>query len=135
MLDQGTSSPAHKPEEIAYPAFLENESLDHAASTLDSAADFGASSAAETHSDIPEQELSDDPSTWSVEEVILFLKQRDPQTPTPVEDVFRQHHIDGKAMLMLQLDNMVADMGLNLEPALKLFDYTEKLQEEKCIDL
>ncbi|XP_066214096.1 sex comb on midleg-like protein 1 [Saccopteryx leptura] len=135
MLDQGISHPAHNPEVLAYPPLLESERLDHAASTLHNTADCGASSAAETHSDMPGKVLSADPSTWSVEEVILFLKQRDPQTLTPVADVFRQHDIDGKAMIMHQLDNMIEDMGLKLGPALKLCDCIEKLREEKCIDL
>ncbi|XP_066214125.1 sex comb on midleg-like protein 1 isoform X2 [Saccopteryx leptura] len=135
MLNQGISHPAHNPEVLAYPPLLESERLDHAASILDNTADCGASSAAETHSDMPGKVLSADPSTWSVEEVILFLKQRDPQTLTPVADVFRQHDIDGKAMIMHQLDNMIEDMGLKLGPALKLCDCIEKLKEEKCIDL
>ncbi|XP_066213490.1 sex comb on midleg-like protein 1 isoform X2 [Saccopteryx leptura] len=135
MLNQGPSSPAHNPEERAHPPLLESESLGHAASALDSAADCGASSAAETHSDIPGKVIPDDPSTWSVEEVILFLKQRDPQTITPVEDVFRQRDIDGKAMLMLQTDIMLNHMGLKLGTVVKLRHYIEKLKQEKCIDL
>ncbi|XP_066104998.1 sex comb on midleg-like protein 1 isoform X2 [Saccopteryx bilineata] len=135
MLNQGISPPAHNPEEIAYPPLLESERLDRAASALHNTADCGASSAAETHSDMPGKVLSADPSTWSGEEVTLFLKQRDPQTLTPVEDVFRQRDIDGKAMIMHQLDNTIEDMGLKLGPALKLCDCIEKLKEEKCIDL
>ncbi|XP_066214084.1 sex comb on midleg-like protein 1 [Saccopteryx leptura] len=135
VLDQGTFRPAHNPEEIAYPPLLQSERLDHAASTLDNTADCGASSASETHSDMPGKVLSADPSTWSIEEVILFLKQRDPQTLTPVEDVFRQCDSDEKATIMYQLDNMIEDMGLKLGPALKLCDSIEKLKEEKCIDL
>ncbi|KAM8752938.1 sex comb on midleg-like protein 1 isoform 1-T1 [Rhynchonycteris naso] len=135
VLDQGTSRPAHNPEGIAYPPLLKNGRLAHAASTLDRAAHLGASSAAETHSGMPEHELSDDPSTWSVEEVILFLKQRDPQTLTPVEDVFRQRDIDGKTMLMLQTDTMLNHMGLKLGTVVKLRHYIEKLKEEKCIDI
>ncbi|XP_066106779.1 sex comb on midleg-like protein 1 [Saccopteryx bilineata] len=82
VLDQGISHPAHNPEVLAYLPLLESERLDRAASTLHNTADCGASSAAEMHSDMPGKVLSADPSTWSVEEVTLFLNQRDPQTHT-----------------------------------------------------
>ncbi|XP_066105613.1 sex comb on midleg-like protein 1 isoform X2 [Saccopteryx bilineata] len=135
VLDQGISHPAHNPEVLAYLPLLESERLDRAASALHNTADCGGNSAAETDSDMPGKVLPDDPSTWSVEEVILFLKQRDPQTLTPIEDVFRERDIDGKAMLMLQTDIMLSHMGLKLGTVVKLRHYIEKLKQEKCIDL
>lgn len=32
-----------------------------------------------------------DPADWSVEEVILFLKEVDPHTLLPLADLFREH--------------------------------------------
>lgn len=37
------------------------------------------------------KQRSDDPSTWSIEDVILFLKGMDPQMSDSVSDLFRQH--------------------------------------------
>ncbi|KAM6151464.1 sex comb on midleg-like protein 2 [Rhynchocyon petersi] len=72
-----------------------------------------------------------DPSSWSVEEVIQFMRQIDPQTSAPLADLFRQHEIDGKALLLLKSDVIMKYMGLKLGPALKLCYYIEKLKEGK----
>uniref|UniRef100_H0X6Y5 Scm polycomb group protein like 2 n=1 Tax=Otolemur garnettii TaxID=30611 RepID=H0X6Y5_OTOGA len=77
------------------------------------------------------QEVSKDPSTWSVDEVILFMKHTDPQIAGPLADLFRQHEIDGKALLLLKSDMIMKYMGLKLGPALKLCYYIEKLKEGK----
>uniref|UniRef100_A0A8D1BDX1 Scm polycomb group protein like 2 n=2 Tax=Sus scrofa TaxID=9823 RepID=A0A8D1BDX1_PIG len=37
------------------------------------------------------QGFSKDPSTWSVDEVIQFMKHKDPQISGPLADLFRQH--------------------------------------------
>ncbi|XP_050997681.1 sex comb on midleg-like protein 2 [Acomys russatus] len=70
-----------------------------------------------------------DPSTWSVDEVIQFMKHRDPHISGPLADLFRQHEIDGKALLLLKSEMMMKYMGLKLGPALKLCYYIEKLKE------
>ncbi|XP_064134126.1 sex comb on midleg-like protein 2 isoform X4 [Loxodonta africana] len=72
-----------------------------------------------------------DPSSWSVEEVIQFMRQTDPQTSAPLADLFRQHEIDGKALLLLKSDVIMKYMGLKLGPALKLCHYIEKLKGGK----
>ncbi|KAG8508829.1 Sex comb on midleg-like protein 2, partial [Galemys pyrenaicus] len=77
------------------------------------------------------QGFSKDPSTWSVDEVIQFMKHKDPQISGPLADLFRQHEIDGKALLLLKSDMMMKYMGLKLGPALKLCYYIEKLKEGK----
>uniref|UniRef100_A0A8D2E1Y5 Scm polycomb group protein like 2 n=1 Tax=Sciurus vulgaris TaxID=55149 RepID=A0A8D2E1Y5_SCIVU len=77
------------------------------------------------------QGFSKDPSTWSVDEVIQFMKHTDPQISGPLADLFRQHEIDGKALLLLKSDVMMKYMGLKLGPALKLCYYIEKLKEGK----
>ncbi|XP_037368541.1 sex comb on midleg-like protein 2 isoform X2 [Talpa occidentalis] len=77
------------------------------------------------------QGFSKDPSTWSVDEVIQFMKHKDAQISGPLADLFRQHEIDGKALLLLKSDMMMKYMGLKLGPALKLCYYIEKLKEGK----
>nr|XP_003466461.2 sex comb on midleg-like protein 2 [Cavia porcellus] len=77
------------------------------------------------------QGLSKDPSTWSVDEVIQFMKRTDPQISGPLADLFRQHEIDGKALLLLKSDVMMKYMGLKLGPAIKLCYYIDKLKEGK----
>ncbi|XP_048191451.1 sex comb on midleg-like protein 2 [Perognathus longimembris pacificus] len=77
------------------------------------------------------QGFSKDPSTWSVDEVIRFMKRTDPQISGPLADLFRQHEIDGDALLLLKSDMMMKYMGLKLGPALKLCYYIEKLKEGK----
>ncbi|XP_004689949.1 PREDICTED: sex comb on midleg-like protein 2 [Condylura cristata] len=77
------------------------------------------------------QGFSKDPSTWSVDEVIQFMKHKDPQISGPLADLFKQHEIDGKALLLLKSDMMMKYMGLKLGPALKLCYYIEKLKEGK----
>ncbi|KAM9577511.1 sex comb on midleg-like protein 2 [Trichechus inunguis] len=72
-----------------------------------------------------------DPSNWSVEEVIQFMRKTDPQTSAPLADLFRQHEIDGKALLLLKSDVIMKYMGLKLGPALKLCYYIERLKEGK----
>ncbi|XP_006893893.1 PREDICTED: sex comb on midleg-like protein 2-like [Elephantulus edwardii] len=72
-----------------------------------------------------------DPTHWTVEEVIEFMRQIDPQTSAPLADLFRQHEIDGKALLLLKSDVIMKYMGLKLGPALKLCYYIEKLKEGK----
>ncbi|XP_010841166.1 PREDICTED: sex comb on midleg-like protein 2 [Bison bison bison] len=77
------------------------------------------------------QGFSKDPETWSVDEVIQFMKHKDPQKSGPLADLFRQHEIDGKALLLLKSDVIMKYMGLKLGPALKLCYYIEKLKEGK----
>ncbi|XP_028617714.1 sex comb on midleg-like protein 2 isoform X1 [Grammomys surdaster] len=72
-----------------------------------------------------------DPSTWSVDEVIQFMKHTDPHISGPLADLFRQHEIDGKALLLLKSELLTKYMGLKLGPALKLCYYIEKLKEVK----
>lgn len=40
---------------------------------------------------VPKQGFSKDPSTWSVDEVIQFMKHKDPQISGSLADLFRQH--------------------------------------------
>ncbi|ELW48736.1 Sex comb on midleg-like protein 2 [Tupaia chinensis] len=76
------------------------------------------------------QGFSKDPSTWSVEEVIQFMRHTDPQISGPLADLFRQHDIDGKALLLLKNDMMMQYMGLKLGTVVKLSHYVDKLKEK-----
>ncbi|NWI96882.1 SCMH1 protein, partial [Pitta sordida] len=73
---------------------------------------------------------SRDPSCWTVEEVMQFIRQSDPQLG-PHADLFRKHEIDGKALLLLRSDMMMKYMGLKLGPALKLTYHIDKLKQGK----
>ncbi|XP_025899229.1 polycomb protein SCMH1 isoform X2 [Nothoprocta perdicaria] len=71
-----------------------------------------------------------DPSSWTVEEVMQFIREADPQLG-PHADLFRKHEIDGKALLLLRSDMMMKYMGLKLGPALKLTYHIDKLKQGK----
>ncbi|XP_041838250.1 polycomb protein SCMH1 isoform X2 [Melanotaenia boesemani] len=70
-------------------------------------------------------------SSWSVEDVIRFVQEADPQTLGPHVDLFRKHEIDGKALMLLRSDVIMKYMGLKLGPALKLCHHIEKLKQTK----
>ncbi|XP_033843185.1 polycomb protein SCMH1-like isoform X2 [Periophthalmus magnuspinnatus] len=72
-----------------------------------------------------------DASSWTVEEVIRFVQEADPQTLGPHVDLFRKHEIDGKALMLLRSDVIMKYMGLKLGPALKLCHHIEKLKHSK----
>uniref|UniRef100_A0A8W4FJQ1 Sex comb on midleg-like protein 1 n=1 Tax=Sus scrofa TaxID=9823 RepID=A0A8W4FJQ1_PIG len=78
--------------------------------------------------DVLKQTYSSEPSTWSVDEVIVFLQSIDPQLSDSLADLFRQHDIDGKALLLLKSDMMIKYMGLKLGTAVKLCHYIERLK-------
>ncbi|NXX83808.1 SCMH1 protein, partial [Urocolius indicus] len=73
---------------------------------------------------------SRDPSAWSVEEVMQFIREADPQLG-PHAELFRKHEIDGKALLLLRSDMMMKYMGLKLGPALKLSYHIDRLKQGK----
>ncbi|XP_023807719.1 sex comb on midleg-like protein 4 isoform X2 [Oryzias latipes] len=74
---------------------------------------------------------SKDPSTWSVDDVVWFIRDTDPQALGPHADVFRKHEIDGNALLLLKSDMMMKYLGLKLGPALKLCFHIDKLKQAK----
>ncbi|KAM8976464.1 sex comb on midleg-like protein 2 isoform 2-T2 [Pelodytes ibericus] len=71
---------------------------------------------------------SKDPATWSVDDVIRFVKEADPQALAPHAELFRRHEIDGTALLLLRSDMIMKYMGLKLGPALKLCYHIERLK-------
>ncbi|KAM9765957.1 polycomb protein SCMH1 isoform 3-T4 [Menidia menidia] len=80
----------------------------------------------------PDKESSgNNASSWSVDDVIRFVQEADPQTLGPHVDLFRKHEIDGKALMLLRSDVIMKYMGLKLGPALKLCHHIEKLKQTK----
>ncbi|XP_053162625.1 sex comb on midleg-like protein 2 isoform X2 [Hemicordylus capensis] len=79
----------------------------------------------------PSRIPSKDPSTWSIDEVMRFVKEADPQALAPHAELFRRHEIDGKALLLLRSDMIMKYMGLKLGPALKLCYHIERLKQGK----
>ncbi|NP_001366113.1 polycomb protein SCMH1 isoform 4 [Mus musculus] len=71
-----------------------------------------------------------DPSSWTVEDVMQFVREADPQLGSHA-DLFRKHEIDGKALLLLRSDMMMKYMGLKLGPALKLSFHIDRLKQGK----
>ncbi|KAJ1151964.1 hypothetical protein NDU88_004743 [Pleurodeles waltl] len=72
-----------------------------------------------------------DPSTWSVEDVVWFVKDADPHALGPHVELFRKHEIDGNALLLLKSDMIMKYLGLKLGPALKLCYHIDKLKQVK----
>ncbi|XP_034004935.1 sex comb on midleg-like protein 4 [Trematomus bernacchii] len=72
-----------------------------------------------------------DPSSWSVDDVVWFIRDADPQALGPHADVFRKHEIDGNALLLLKSDMIMKYLGLKLGPALKLCFHIDKLKNNK----
>nr|XP_045010596.1 sex comb on midleg-like protein 4 isoform X2 [Jaculus jaculus]XP_045010597.1 sex comb on midleg-like protein 4 isoform X2 [Jaculus jaculus] len=74
---------------------------------------------------------SRNPSTWTVEDVVWFVKDADPQALGPHVEIFRKHEIDGNALLLLRSDMVMKYLGLKLGPALKLCYHIDKLKRAK----
>ncbi|XP_057575288.1 sex comb on midleg-like protein 1 isoform X3 [Hippopotamus amphibius kiboko] len=109
-LSQGESSPAH---------------------SSDMMTNLPISPPVGTDPDALRPNFPEDPSTWTVDEVVLFLRYVDPHTVVPLMNLFRQHAIDGKALLLLKSDMMMKYMGLKLGTAVKLCHYIERLKDDK----
>ncbi|XP_071768910.1 sex comb on midleg-like protein 2 isoform X1 [Centroberyx gerrardi] len=74
---------------------------------------------------------SKSPSSWSIEEVMQFVRDADPSALAPHAELFRKHEIDGKALMLLRSDMIMKYMGLKLGPALKLCHHIERLKQGK----
>ncbi|XP_019521360.1 PREDICTED: sex comb on midleg-like protein 1 isoform X2 [Hipposideros armiger] len=86
ILAQDRPSAMCNPEMITYPPLLENKSLNYSTSSVCIPAGYRGIDLG-----MLKQSCSGDPSTWSVEEVILFLKCMDPHIFTYLADLFRKH--------------------------------------------
>ncbi|XP_030790187.1 sex comb on midleg-like protein 1 isoform X1 [Rhinopithecus roxellana] len=103
-------------------------STDHASAAQPSGSLFG------NDCYIEEGSITKHPSTWSVEAVVLFLKQTDPLALCPLVDLFRSHEIDGKALLLLTSDVLLKHLGVKLGTAVKLCYYIDRLKQGKCFE-
>lgn len=70
------------------------------------------------------------PAKWTVDEVVQHICDTD-QSLASHSELFREHDIDGKSLLLLNKDMMMKYMGLKLGPVLKLCKMIEKLQEQR----
>ncbi|NXO20645.1 SCML4 protein, partial [Cisticola juncidis] len=77
------------------------------------------------------QPSSKNPLTWTVDDVVWFVKDADPQALGPHVELFRKHEIDGNALLLLKSDMIMKYLGLKLGPALKLCYHIDKLKQAK----
>lgn len=71
------------------------------------------------------------PSTWTVDDVVWFVREADRTALAPHAEVFRKHEIDGNALLLLKSDMIIKYLGLKLGPALKLCFHIDKLKQSK----
>ncbi|XP_074676854.1 sex comb on midleg-like protein 4 [Strix aluco] len=74
---------------------------------------------------------SKNPLTWTVDDVVWFVKDADPHALGPHVELFRKHEIDGNALLLLKSDMIMKYLGLKLGPALKLCYHIDKLKQSK----
>ncbi|XP_008936441.1 PREDICTED: sex comb on midleg-like protein 4, partial [Merops nubicus] len=74
---------------------------------------------------------SKNPLTWTVDDVVWFVKDADPHALGPHVEIFRKHEIDGNALLLLKSDMIMKYLGLKLGPALKLCYHIDKLKQAK----
>uniref|UniRef100_A0A3B4AZP4 SAM domain-containing protein n=1 Tax=Periophthalmus magnuspinnatus TaxID=409849 RepID=A0A3B4AZP4_9GOBI len=74
---------------------------------------------------------SKNPSSWTIEEVMQFVRDADPMALAPHAELFRKHEIDGRALMLLRSDMIMKYMGLKLGPALKLCHHIERLKQGK----
>lgn len=74
---------------------------------------------------------SKNPSSWTIEEVMQFVRDADPTALAPHAELFRKHEIDGRALMLLRSDMIMKYMGLKLGPALKLCHHIERLKQGK----
>ncbi|NXR12661.1 SCML4 protein, partial [Semnornis frantzii] len=79
----------------------------------------------------PARPSSKNPLTWTVDDVVWFVKDADPHTLGPHVELFRKHEIDGNALLLLKSDMIMKYLGLKLGPALKLCYHIDKLKQAK----
>uniref|UniRef100_A0A3B4EF29 SAM domain-containing protein n=1 Tax=Pygocentrus nattereri TaxID=42514 RepID=A0A3B4EF29_PYGNA len=87
--------------------------------------------AAAAECETPRSTSSRSPSSWSIEEVMQFVRDADPTALAPHAELFRKHEIDGKALMLLRSDMVMKYMGLKLGPALKLCYHIERLKQGK----
>jgi hypothetical protein len=74
--------------------------------------------------------LPQDPTLWSIDNVINYMSDLDSSLRPHVE-MFRSHEIDGNALLLLTSEMMMKYMDMKLGPALKICNIVNKIQGKK----
>ncbi|XP_064633870.1 scm-like with four MBT domains protein 1 isoform X2 [Lineus longissimus] len=69
--------------------------------------------------------LDSNPLEWSVDDVVMFIKDTDCAS---LARLFREHEIDGQALLLLTLPTVQEHMELKLGPAIKLCHHIERVK-------
>lgn len=72
------------------------------------------------------QTVVESPSNWAVTDVINHINSD--ESLTKYGEVFANHEIDGKALLLLTTEVMINHMGLKIGPALKINDLIDRLK-------
>lgn len=83
---------------------------------------------------LPIQKEPTEPSEWTIDETITNISYYDASLAPHVEN-FRNHEIDGKALLLLTSDMMMKYLGLKLGPALKICNIIERLKGKKHLNI
>jgi len=78
----------------------------------------------------PKKEIPHCAEEWTVEDTITSVCILDPGL-APHVDMFRNHEIDGQALLLLTSEMMMKHLGMKLGPALKICNIIEKLKGRK----
>lgn len=65
------------------------------------------------------------PTTWSTDEVVKYFKTSD---ISQYAEIFRDHEIDGGALLLLNRETIMSCMQFKLGPTLKLLNHIELLK-------
>ncbi|XP_019811818.2 sex comb on midleg-like protein 1 isoform X1 [Bos indicus] len=125
--------PIPPPDVVTYPPLFDPQPSRQSISPPYTPSAYAPTSPVRNNPDFFRENLPEDPSFWSVDEVTMFLQDVDPQTFDPLVDLFRDHGIDGKALLLLRSDMMIKYMGLKVGTALKICHYIDRLKRERYI--
>ncbi|XP_005228471.1 sex comb on midleg-like protein 1 isoform X2 [Bos taurus] len=125
--------PIPPPDVVTYPPLFDPQPSRQSISPPYTPSAYAPTSPVRNNPDFFRENLPEDPSIWSVDEVTMFLQDVDPQTFDPLVDLFRDHGIDGKALLLLRSDMMIKYMGLKVGTALKICHYIDRLKRERYI--
>ncbi|XP_065225451.1 polycomb protein Scm-like isoform X2 [Planococcus citri] len=82
-----------------------------------------------TQAEMPPK-LPTNPADWSFEDVVAYISYSDPGLSVHA-DLFREHEIDGGALLLVNADTLMSGMGLKLGPALKICHLVSKIKNKK----
>ncbi|XP_065222020.1 polycomb protein Scm-like isoform X2 [Planococcus citri] len=82
-----------------------------------------------TQAEMPPK-LPTNPADWSFEDVVAYISYCDPGLGVHA-DLFREHEIDGGALLLVNADTLMSGMGIKLGPALKICHLVSKIKNKK----